>query len=240
MKINVKMREVEPYKTQDLDVYHECITHDSYHTQEPELLERIQNAKWIVDIGAHIGCFTALCRSIQEQYSAFHEATFTVAECCPENLPYLRANVGHFAWIHREAVTYEKNPIFLNSIFPGGSATGGSMIVNPKETYVDWQTNLYQKDNRVLRLLEFDSLIDLDEPSSGCLVDVLKLDCEGSEISIMEHSQYLHSRVKFIVGEWHDKPKFFAMIERLYPDWELTIWNDHQIGTFWLRNPHLA
>lgn len=232
--LNVYMRTEEPYRTQDMDVYNECITHDSYRTKEPPLAQRIREAKWIVDIGAHIGCFSVLCHSVNP------DALYSVAECCPENLPYLRRNVGSFAWIHRQAITYENNPILLNSIFPGGSATGGSMVVNPETTYIDWQTHLYQKDNRLLRLMTLDTLINLDESSPGCPIDILKLDCEGSEISIMENSKYIHSRVKFIVGEWHDRGKFFQMIQVLYQDWEMRIWHDHRIGTFWMRNPNLA
>ncbi len=60
----------------------------------------------------------------------------------------------------------------------------------------------------------------------------LRQHCEGSEFSILEHADL--SRVRLIVGEWHDRDRFWELVGRKFADWKLRIIKDGQLGLFWL------
>jgi methyltransferase family protein/methyltransferase FkbM-like protein len=68
-------------------------------------------------------------------------------------------------------------------------------------------------------------------------IDVLKLDCEGSEFSILDHTTSL-DRIGAIVGEYHGRERFLELVARRFADWEFRILREGDIGTFWLINPH--
>jgi hypothetical protein len=64
-------------------------------------------------------------------------------------------------------------------------------------------------------------------------IDVLKLDCEGSEFSILENTTSL-DRIGAIVGEYHGRERFLELVSRRFADWEFRIVRDGDPGTFWL------
>jgi methyltransferase FkbM-like protein len=64
-------------------------------------------------------------------------------------------------------------------------------------------------------------------------IDVLKLDCEGSEFSILENTTSL-DRVGAIIGEYHGRDRFMELVARRFADWQLRIIRDGDPGTFWL------
>ena len=67
-------------------------------------------------------------------------------------------------------------------------------------------------------------------------IDVLKLDCEGSEFSILGRSPSL-SRIGLIVGEYHGRERFHQLVRDRFSAWRLRILQDGELGTFWLTNP---
>ena len=69
-------------------------------------------------------------------------------------------------------------------------------------------------------------------------IDLLKLDCEGSEFSILEHANCL-DRVGVIVGEQHDEKRFRRLVNRRFPrsDWTLDVLRDGTPGLFRLSRP---
>jgi hypothetical protein len=67
-------------------------------------------------------------------------------------------------------------------------------------------------------------------------IDILKLDCEGSEFSILENTTML-DRIRVIVGEYHDKPRFEKLVAERFADWKLRILHEGEPGAFWLLNP---
>jgi hypothetical protein len=77
-----------------------------------------------------------------------------------------------------------------------------------------------------------------DETEPVERIDILKLDCEGSEFSILGKTASL-DRIGLIVGEYHGKEKFRQLIADRFAGWELRVLRDGELGTFWLANPAL-
>jgi hypothetical protein len=91
-----------------------------------------------------------------------------------------------------------------------------------------------------LRRLKTLTLEDLMECYGLERIDVLKLDCEGSEFSILGKTTSL-DRIGIIVGEYHGRERFDQLVARRFAGWKLTILKDDpHFGTFWLQNPRLA
>ena len=67
-------------------------------------------------------------------------------------------------------------------------------------------------------------------------IDYLKLDCEGSEFSILGQTPSL-DRIGMVVGEYHGREAFLALVRERFAGWELRILRDGELGTFWLTNP---
>ncbi|MCA9141764.1 MAG: FkbM family methyltransferase [Planctomycetales bacterium] len=219
---------------QDLVVVQDIAENDSYRIDELPMPEPV-----IIDVGAHIGCFS------QAIHSRNPLARIFAVECCPENLTALRKNVGGFATVIQGAMTYEKDIALLNAVFPDCVTTGGSCVVSREQlaqasgkTGVgadpkDSATAQYWADSRPLMAVTLEQII---EQHNIDRIDVLKLDCEGSEFSILENSTSLE-RIDRIVGEYHGKDRFHELVQRKFPDWKLRILKDGELGTFWLENP---
>lgn len=212
---------IEATRTDDRLVFEEVVTRDDYNLRSL----RLPTNPLIVDVGAHVGCFAAVARRI------WPTAEIHCAECCPENLPILDRNVYGFAKAWPKAVTYEIGPIgLLNTNQPGGPSTCGSEVLplNSLEAH-QHNPNHYWRDYRPLEKIALESI------AQGRVIDLLKLDCEGSEYSILENCDL--SRVRFIVGEWHDKAKWMKLLESRFLGWGFRILRDDTNGTFWLKNP---
>ena len=219
---------------QDLVVVQDIAEEDSYGIAEIPMASPV-----VVDVGAHIGCFA---KKLNERNPL---ARIIAVECCPENMRVLEKNVGHIATVVQGAVTYDREVALLNAVFPHCVTTGGSTLISRKELQrrVDAEklpkaasagvAADYWADFRPIKTL---TLEDLMEQHQLDHIDVLKLDCEGSEFSILEHTPSL-DRVGIIVGEYHGKDRFFQLVERRFKDWELRILQDGELGTFWLKNP---
>ena len=219
---------------QDLVVVQDIAENDSYRIYELPMPEPV-----IVDVGAHIGCFS---KAVHDRNPL---ARIYAVECCPENLTTLRKNIGGFATVIQGAMTYEQDIALLNAVFPDCETTGGSCVVsreqfeqargrqgigtNPK----DKATVQYWADSRPIQKVTLEQLI---EQHGLKRIDVLKLDCEGSEFSILENSKSL-AHVELIVGEYHGRDRFHQLVQRKFPDWNLRILKEGELGTFWLENP---
>jgi FkbM family methyltransferase len=188
----------------------------------------------VVDVGAHIGSFA----------KAWHEkdpsATIVCVEACPENLPVLACNVAGFASIIHAACTYVPGRLALrNSVKAGGSATGGSIVLPLDEIENQLQAwgaaaHLYWEDRRIL------PKVTLEQIMGSCgvdRIDLLKLDCEGSEFSILSGCDI--SKIGCIVGEWHGDSWEEFRQQRL-SRWEYVVTHGvagSNIGSFRARNP---
>lgn len=145
--------------------------------------------KVVLDIGAHIGGFSVL---------AARNGARRVVACEPEpgNAELLRHNVAPFPQCEVREVAVWRSDVALEddlSWAPSENAvnTGGGGV---------YEERLPNGPRTLVKPLAFDRLLD----DLG-VVDLLKLDCEGSEYPILLTSQRL-GLVREIVGEWHDVP----------------------------------
>jgi hypothetical protein len=66
-------------------------------------------------------------------------------------------------------------------------------------------------------------------------IDLLKLDCEGSELDILAHCD--KSLLRTVIGEWHDRKNFFRLIAARFADWTFDVLRDAEIGLFRMSMP---
>jgi FkbM family methyltransferase len=204
---------------QDMVIVQDIYINDAYRTT---LRPRTQGKEVVVDVGAHIGCFTKL----------YHErnpdAELFCVEACPENLPWL---VGEYATILHAACTYEAGELaLLNAVFPDCDSTGGSIVV-PARELDERPTGRYWADARSLPRI---TIHELMERYGIAFIDVLKLDCEGSEFSILEHAPL--DRIGFIYCESHDAARWRDLLARKFAGWDI----GHMSANGNFENWHLA
>jgi FkbM family methyltransferase len=186
-------------------------------------LRGLRDVEFAIDVGAHIGGATVLLHEL------FPSAQLVAVECCPENIPCLRANVEGFATVVHAAVTYEPGDLVLASTVYEGCRTSGSSVVTTHEDWEQrrvpwtWDHDDYHLDARPLPRLTIEDLLFI---CSWLRLDLVKLDCEGSEISILRNCTCLAS-IGTIVGEYHD-PLAFAEVA---PRGTVT-WDGHLFRTF--------
>lgn len=212
-------------KDKDYVVIKDVLLEDAYRTR---LIGERAPDEIVVDVGAHIGVFSTLWHKRNPT------ARIVAVEACPENLPALRANVGDFAQIVEAACTYEPGPLYLlNAIGPWCRSTGGSRVVDEKTLEGCWEVQ-YWHDRRPLQLMNLDELMTrLELPC----IDILKLDCEGSEFSILEHAPL--DRIGFIFMESHDASRWRDLWERRFKDWDVGHMSANGDFENWhLRNPN--
>jgi len=218
---------------QDLVVVNDVFERDAYGVSRLPWRQPV-----VVDVGAHIGCFAAQVRRHQP-----HARIFAI-ECCPENLAALRRNAGGFATIVPAALTYERDVALLNAVYPDCVTTGGSVVASRAEIAgrvaagelgdeAQPGAGGYWGDLRPLATLTLEELVAEHQIQE---IDLLKLDCEGSEFSILRHTTLL-DRIRFIIGEYHGRDAFARLVAERFSDWDLTILKEGELGLFWLRRP---
>ena len=235
---------------QDLVIVQDIAEEDSYRIAELDVPGPVA-----VDVGAHIGVFS---RAFRRRHPS---ARIVAVECCPENIPALKRNVGDFAAIVPAALTYDQDVALLNAVFPDCVSTGGSTVIPRErlqeiiaehrgaaglaagrdstaagavvETEAPPAIDGYWLDARPLATVTLETLM---EQHGLSWIDVLKLDCEGSEFSILENTASL-DRIGAIVGEYHGRERFLELVARKFADWQFRVIREGEIGTFWLVNP---
>ncbi|WP_397570674.1 FkbM family methyltransferase [Schlesneria sp. T3-172] len=209
---------------QDCDVVGEVVVHDGYKLGVRNLTP--WPVRYVIDIGAHIGTFAKM----------FHlrspAAKIVCVEVCPENIDLLKVNTALIADVEQAACTYEAGEVRLHNCIKavGGTATGGSVV-----TSVDADADqIYWNDDRPIRKLTLEEIVaKYDFPR----IDCLKLDCEGSEFSILRNTTLL-PKIGFICGEYHGRERWERLRAEKFADWgycELHCSGD--LGTFHLQNP---
>jgi len=214
----------EGHHDNDIGVIQEIYLYDGYKFRE------LPTPEYVVDVGAHIGAFSSLVRyDCPDAKIAAYEANPDLMEC-------LQKNVGGFAKVYHSAVTYESSIKFLNAVLPGGQGyTGGSIVLNG-ESDDDVNPNQYFVDSRPIPTKTLEQIM---EENQFPRIDILKLDCEGSEFSILWNTTSL-DKVGIIVGEWHNCPgkpwqDMFKLVASRFKGWGFRILNQGTTsGTFWL------
>lgn len=210
---------------QDLTIVRDVYLEDCYRLNLiPGVVEQ---AKLIVDVGACLGAFHKRVRQMNST------ADVECVEVCPENWDVLEANIGHDDY-WRGACSYSEEPLaLLNAVRPNCESTGGSIVVSRAELTADQPSfnagYAYRRDARAV------SKWTLEEISGGRFIDLLKLDCEGSEFDILENADI--SRIGFIVGEYHGPDRWFKFLRERFADWDYgAMFSDGNTGLFHLRN----
>ena len=170
-----------------------------------------------------------------------------------------KRTLATFATVLQAAVTYDKDIALLNAVFPNCVSTGGSTVVPRRalerkvgaspsrdqdgqaKGYVfsdrnGEQTKEYWADFRPVPTVTLEDIFDkfkLDR------IDILKLDCEGSEFSILGSTTSL-DRIGVIIGEYHGKESFLKLVRVRFADWKLHVRRDGDLGIFWLTNPAMG
>jgi FkbM family methyltransferase len=216
---------------QDLVVVGDVTERDAYRVEQLPMPRPV-----VVDVGAHIGCFS---RKIHRRNPL---ARIIAVECCPKNIPVLKKNVGDFATVVQAAVTYERDVALLSAVYPHCTSTGGSAVLPRREIERRVAEGMifpepgpgrdteFWADFRPLKTVTLEQILEeqgLDQ------IDILKLDCEESEYSILRNTTIL-DRIGIIVGEYHHKSPFMKLVEERFSGWNLRILKDGELGTFWL------
>lgn len=174
----------------------------------------------IVDIGGHVGIYS------REMAQRYPEGWIVCIEAHPENAELARRNLDEYrnTSVIEAAVSYE--PAAVLHGFSTGSNSGGSQLLpEGAKTFA----NDTEFDKRI-----YPKIVSLEELAIGP-IDLLKLDCEGSEYSILRNAKL--ENVKEIVGEWHKVPgvpRFDRFCREHLPGWRLETWEtlDGPLGMF--------
>ena len=160
--------------TCDLQIAREVITRDVYRMRAMRAA-----VAFAVDIGAHIGSWTLLVKSL------WPEARVLSYEPWPENYKLLRQNV-----------TTET----VNAAVIGDATTARCMSRKCPGKIPNTGAVRLKSDGIPIEVVPISTVLHPAEQ-----VDVLKLDCEGSEVDILETAARLGllQRVGYIVGECH-------------------------------------
>jgi FkbM family methyltransferase len=182
---------VEPASAQHCN----AVFQDEYQIREL----RKHNVRTVLDIGAHVGSFTVLC------HEWWPEAKIVTVEPHPESFELLERNTAHIPEMQllriNAAIAANDGRCLLASSV-SNSRVGEYVVelwndLDPR--YGDFGVSVPAITTEALwkRLADF----GLTE------VDLLKLDCEGAEYTILE-SLAEHERlpqVGWIRGEWHGR-----------------------------------
>lgn len=205
----------------DMQVIAEVVKGDCYK------MKTIPPGNVFVDVGAHIGCASMLYHQQCPQAKIF------CVEAAHENIDVLTANVGHFATVIHAACTYETDVQLLTSFVDKPTATGGSRVVTRGEVASGFNHEV-ALDPRPVRTVTLEQIASL----AGEAIEIVKLDCEGSEFSILRNSTEAW-KAKMLFGEYHDLKRWEELRLDIFRNW--TYRNPHKskdgLGTFFLMNP---
>lgn len=206
------------YEIPDNWIVHEVLHFDDYQ------LRRLPNGiRTVIDVGANIGAAALAIRCVAPQ------AHIICLEADPHHFDVLKRNAaldqGVECLMKAGARPGVEKITFISTLPPGSSsevhATGDSHVGSdgdPRGTVV-----------------EATSVDDIMDQKGWSHLDLLKLDCEGSEHEILPTLN--PSTVSWVVGEWHGRDRFFGpTIQGWKETHELKIIRDGgEVGTFWLR-----
>lgn len=158
------------------ELFRDIILDDEYSLQALQV-DEIRN---VVDVGANVGIFSIAARV------NFPEAEIHAYEPNPDNLPHLKSQAESLGLsVYEEAVSFKDGSCGLVSSYRHD--TSARMALGEGEIKVSGLSTI------------------LDRFSSRS-VDLLKLDCEGSEFQILRDSENLQY-FKYVTLEYHISKK---------------------------------
>jgi FkbM family methyltransferase len=174
--------------------------------------------EFVVDVGAHIGVFTSAWKDRNPNARVF------CVEPSPRNAEVLELNVEDKASIIQGAVWYGREVVHFYE--PNRDDCYGFMGP-PGKTHDGFD------DTGPVQHVTLEDILDT---ANAARIDLLKLDCEGGEFEIFEKCTCLN-RIRRMIGEWHDRERFFADYNAYLSGWNLRVIRDSSIGIFYLENP---
>lgn len=188
--------------------------------------------KRILDIGGHIGIFARLAGEL------FPECEIVSVEPCKRNLEMHRKNTERLGKRHRViegAVDYrEGHLVYWNgAMYPECGSAG--FFVCPEKVKPEEMRPMYgpipDAHRQETQIWTVEQILD---QVGWDTVDLIKMDCEGSELNIVENMDFERARPNVLVGEWHENRDrlYAAMRNRLGRGWRLDVIGDGNLGTF--------
>lgn len=176
-------------RTDDLAIFHQVV--NGYRLDE--LFARFDDHAQlrIVDLGAHIGSF-ALLAALR-----FPRARVEAFEMVPGNAEVLRSNLARNGVDDRVAV----HEAVVSDRDGWWDPVGWDPLADPntgRATVADTRFHRRRCTAGMVRVLDSRSLLD------GRPIDVLKIDCEGSEYRILYRAAGGLHAVRAMVGELHE------------------------------------
>lgn len=166
----------------------------------------------VLDVGAHIGAFAVKVRRERKQ------ASIACVEPVRANWHLLKANAP-WAGIIQGACAYGVESVrVVSTVNRASRNTGGSHV---------------EQGNDVPAVTLEIIMAELGWDR----IDVLKLDCEGSEVSILANTTSLQ-KIGMIVGEWHDREALDRIVAERFAGWTFEVLRDaNPNGLFRLTPP---
>jgi FkbM family methyltransferase len=201
-----------------------------------------------IDIGANLGAITRMIKAY------FPAATVYAYEAVSEYANAARANVNDLSNVSviHAAVTGEhlylddfgdaqraaaiQMRVLKGTPAAGPGWVGGSCVVaSDSQAVTSGAPAGYALTDEQVTAVSLDDVVAdvLTREHRDC-VDVLKLDCEGCEHSVLGTAAMdTLSRIRFIVGEYHQIERFYCvMIARLYRTHKVNLVGDRNLGAF--------
>lgn len=149
---------------------------------EYRLPDKFKGTETIVDIGMHIGSFSYACLSRGAKIVVGFEAWKENFELACQNLSQFNNGFQVESAVWRS--DQEDTTVYFNGATDVKNTGGGNVI--------------FQTEGVPVQTVSLDNIIDLYGP-----IDLLKIDCEGSEFPILFTCTEL-DKVKNIHGEYHE------------------------------------
>lgn len=214
-------------KSGDTDVIAEVIECECYRLRD--LKASGLEPKIILDVGAHIGTFSVLAHSL------WPEAAIYAFEPNRRSFNLLQLNAPFATCVHG-AVRYDEAHLLTD----GAGATGGGFMTTP-EQFARAAQSKTEQDGFIYSLCEESVttmtleavFAEFELPGA----DLVKFDCEGSEIDCLQQMRPETARkIRLVLGEYHTEKGFAwfqELAEKTFPHLEFYGGNGQAIGPFW-------
>jgi FkbM family methyltransferase len=212
----------------DASVMDEVIRSDTYMLRQMAAI--LKNVNVVIDVGGHIGTFSVLAARW------WPKARLFAVEPNPRSYELLTLNykdyISNDGKAYHGAVRYDD----ANLLTDGLSATGGGFMAKPtwKPTPAPGHEQ-YEIMATEIQLFKIGQILAENNESR---VDLLKLDCEGSEMEILSDMPDEEvARIGAICGEYHmGADKILTLLKERFPQNVSRAGSDighKEIGRFW-------
>jgi len=162
-----------------------------WEENEYRIPDRLSPESRIIDVGGHIGLFSHLCWQRGAKNITAFEPNKESYELAKSNLAHTSVSLINKAVWRSDRLVNEK--LFLTEF--SEMHLDGPDVVDPGTMNTGTPSVFAEKGEGV-------ETISLDSVIGNETIDILKIDCEGSEFPVLLTSKKL-KQVRFITGEYH-------------------------------------